>query len=178
MKKIFNWFKRRTAIKLVIVQSAGFVIGFLAAGKFGAALIEFALFLSWILIDRGDDIIETKNKTIEAQDKTIDAQDDIIEAQDKIIERKKKDIRTLVGNLADERKNLAEEREKSRNARIYARFWRRKYLYENAKVDFINGKISASEFEKKYNCYTELIEKSIDAIFERKEAQDENDIDC
>ena len=164
MKKIINWFKKRTTNRLFIVLAAVCTIGFLIIGEFGAALIEFALFTSWIVIDREYNIIEMKDK--------------IIEAQDKIIERKKKDIRTLVGNLADERKNLAEEREKSRNARIYGRFWMRKYLYENAKVDFINGKISANEFGKKYNYYTELIEKSLEAILERKEAQDENDTDC
>ena len=164
MKKIINWFKKRTTNRLLIVLAAVCTIGFLVIGEFGAALLELGLFVSWIAIDRGDNIIEVQNKTIEAQDK--------------IIEKKKKDMRTLVGNLANERKNLAEEREKNRNARIYARFWRRKYLYENAKVDFINGKISANEFGKKYNCYTELIEKSIEAIFERKEVKDENDTDC
>lgn len=150
MKKIINWFKKRITNRLPIVLFAGFTIGFLIIGEFWVALIEFSLCLSWILIDWGDDIVETKNKTIEAQDK--------------IIERNKKYIRTLVENLVDERKNLAEEREKSRDARIYGRFWMRKYLCENAKVDFINGKISANEFGKKYNYYTELIEKSIEAI--------------
>lgn len=164
MKKIFNWFKKRTTNRLLIVLTAVCTIGFLIIGEFGPALLEFGLFVSWIAIDRVDNIIEVQSKTIEAQDK--------------IIEKKKKDIRTLVGNLADERKNLAEEREKSRNARIYGRFWIRKYLYEKAKVDFINGKISASLFGKKYNYYTELIEKSLESILERKEAQDENDTDC
>ena len=65
MKKIINWFKKRTAIKLVLMQSAGFAIGFLAAGKFGAALFEFALFISWVVIDMEYKIIEEKDKTMQ-----------------------------------------------------------------------------------------------------------------
>ena len=64
MKKVINWFNKRTAIKLVIVQCAAFTIGFLVVRKFGAALIEFALFVSWLVID-------WEYNTIEAQDKTI-----------------------------------------------------------------------------------------------------------
>lgn len=132
MKKVINWFKKRTVIKLLIVQCAACTIGFLIVGKFGAALFEFALFLSWILIDLGNNTIETKDEA----------------------------IRMLAGDLADERKKLAGERENTRNAFVYANFCMLKYLREKAKVDFINGKISASEFGKKYNYYTELIEKS------------------
>ena len=48
MKKILNWFKKRTASKILIVLFAALTIGFLVAGMWGPALIEFAFFLSWL----------------------------------------------------------------------------------------------------------------------------------
>lgn len=64
MKKILNWFKKRTASKLLIVLFAACTIGFLIVGKWGPALIEFAFFLSWIALD-------LKNNALEVQDNTI-----------------------------------------------------------------------------------------------------------
>lgn len=78
MKKILNWFKKRTASKILIVLFAALTIGFLVAGMWGPALIEFAFFLSWVALD-------LKSNTIEVQGNT---------------------IKMLVGDLADEREEL------------------------------------------------------------------------
>ena len=78
MKKILNWFKKRTASKILIVLFAAITIMFLILGKWGAALIEFAFFLAWVALD-------IKSNTIEVQGNT---------------------IKMLVGDLATERKTL------------------------------------------------------------------------
>lgn len=64
MKKILNWFKKRTASKLLIVLFAACTIGFLIVGKWGPALIEFAFFISWVALDRKDNALEVQDKTI------------------------------------------------------------------------------------------------------------------
>lgn len=64
MKKILNWFKKRTASKILIVLFAVFTLGFLIAGMWGPALIEFAFFIAWVALD-------LNNNTIEVQDNTI-----------------------------------------------------------------------------------------------------------
>lgn len=64
MKKVINWFKKRTASRLFIVLFAACTIGFLIVGKWEAALIEFAFFVAWVAI-------EVKDNTIEVQDKSI-----------------------------------------------------------------------------------------------------------
>lgn len=78
MKKILNWFKKRTASKILIVLFAVLALGFLIAGMWGPALIEFAFFLAWVALD-------LKSSTIEVQGNT---------------------IRILVGDLADKREDV------------------------------------------------------------------------
>ena len=64
MKKILNWFKKRTASKILIVLFAALTIGFLIAGQWGPALIEFAFFLSWVALDLKSNAIEVQGNTI------------------------------------------------------------------------------------------------------------------
>lgn len=142
MKKILNWFKKRTASKILIVMFAVCTIGFLIAGMWGSALIEFAFFLSWLALDLKDNKIEVQGKTIEM----------------------------LSGDLKYEREECMEHC-------MYQICWMHKYSLVKAKLDFIHGRISASEFGKTYNYYTERIEQDIQNIDDMKKRKEEKDED-
>ena len=125
MKKIINWFKKRTASKILIVLFAALTIGFLVAGMWGPALIEFAFFLSWVALD-------LKNNAIDVQDNT---------------------IRMLVKDSEDNRDYVI-------FVSFLRQYWKYMYCLADAKVRFMNGKITAEEFGKLYNHYTDSIEEN------------------
>ena len=64
MKKILNWFKKRTLNKVLMVLFAAEAIILVIFGKWWVAFVPLGFFLSWILID-------IKQRAIEAQDNTI-----------------------------------------------------------------------------------------------------------
>jgi hypothetical protein len=64
MKKVINWFKKRTVNKIIIVMFAVCTICLLIVGEWWNALIEFAFFVAWVVIDLNDNTIEVQGNTI------------------------------------------------------------------------------------------------------------------
>lgn len=64
MKKILNWFKKRTLNKVLMVLLATEAVTLACFGKWQIAFVPLGFFLSWLVID-------IKQRAIDAQDNTI-----------------------------------------------------------------------------------------------------------
>lgn len=141
MKKIINWFKKRTMSKLLIVLFAVCTIGFLAVGRWWPALIEFAFLLSWVAMDLKDGRIESLKKACLCQDNTIDL---------------------LIKDNEDEHR-------RSEMFVLYLSYWKDMYGLADTKARYCQYKINSTEFRKLYDYYIDHIERDRKELKEFRE---------
>lgn len=147
MKKILNWFKKRTVNKILIAVFSSETIWMLSIGQFDVAIITLGFLLSWFIID-------AKESTIECQDRTIHQLFGDIEYL--------KDVA---------RQDVCKDIVYNKNIQIkHAEkvYWFNKYLLEFTKVQFCKRMMSCSEYIKRLNNLEEEVRHSKEILDETK----------